>query len=459
MPGASPPSPLPGGELFQMDGGNALLLNRRAAFDVFDVEHNGTVNAFELSRALMACDDVRHAVNAPNKRTLRDAEVQAAMDRIGIEPGGVVTFQEFNTVCEILVHSLDAKRVAEEQRVAMREREVDDEVYMAQAGMPPSPRGPRALLWSEEEHPDLGPIQRAFYAFDVDNSGTVSGHEVPRMLRLAGVGPKSSDASVWQKYERKWHDALASIYPPKEPSDLLNVFDFHDLCLELDPGLTRELAERPPAPPARAASPEGMSAEELARLEAERLEEERRQREEEERRRREEELRARRCTLHVRLPSGAILMVPELTPVDRVGEVARRIEESEGIPAQLQRLVCQGWEMSPVEILDTYKVRLGDPQLDKGHIVTLLLRVQAPPKEAAGAVLGTITVRSQEGDVWQITGKEDDAVSEVMNRIQEAAGVPATQQRLVGNGRELVPFERLKDAGVSIGDTLVLLYR
>eukprot|EP01062_Namystynia_karyoxenos_P057318 TRINITY_DN4829_c0_g1_i1.p1 TRINITY_DN4829_c0_g1~~TRINITY_DN4829_c0_g1_i1.p1 ORF type:complete len:498 (+),score=204.23 TRINITY_DN4829_c0_g1_i1:92-1495(+) len=444
---------------FELDLVNPVLMNRRAAFDVFDVEHNGTINAFELLNALMSCDDVRGAVNSQNKRTLHDAEVQAAIDRVGILPGGVITFQEFAAVCDILVHSLESKRIAEEQRAAQRQRDEEEEVLMAQYGAPPSPRGPKALLWDPDEHPELGPIQRSFYSFDVDHSGTVYGLEVPRMLRLAGIGPKSSDPEVWRKYDRKWKDALASIYPPKEPTDLLNVHDFHDLCMVLEPEVVRELEPRPPPPPPPPPDPDKLTPEELARLERERAEEERRRLEEEERARRAEEVRQRKATLFVLLPNGGACALPETQPGDRVSDLQRRIEEAEGIPASQQRLVCQGWEMSPVETLDTYKVRTGDPRLDKGHVVTLLLRQPTVSEENRRGQLGPLTVRSQTGEVWQVTAKEDDAVSEVMNRVAELSGAPATQLRLVGNGRELVPYERLRDAGLAPGDTLVLLFR
>jgi len=451
------------GELYKADlvTGNGVLLNRRSAFDVFDVEHSGTITAFEVPNALMGCDDVRQAFShgTVTKDHLREAEVQAAMDRVDVQPGGIVTFQEFNSICDVLVHSMEGRQRAEEQRAMERAAAEEDEVYFAKVGAPESPRGPRALIGDPESYGDLGPIQRSFYAFDIDQSGTVSGHEVPRMLRLAGIGPKTNDQNTWDRYQNKWVDALASIYPPREPSDLLNVNDFHDMCILLNPSLPRELPERPRPP--SPVNVDELSPEELARLEAERLAEERRLAEEAEAARIAEELRKRRCTLHVRLmdSGGRIVLVPEVTPVDKVSTVADKLQEMEGIPVDQQRLIGQGWEMNHNFILDNYNLRIGDPMLDKADIVTLLIRAPYSPSKQERAPLGTLTIRSQRGEVWQITVREEDAVGDLMARLQDLTGVPAGQQRLIGNGRELSPFERLREAGVILGDTIVLLER
>eukprot|EP01062_Namystynia_karyoxenos_P036428 TRINITY_DN26530_c0_g1_i2.p1 TRINITY_DN26530_c0_g1~~TRINITY_DN26530_c0_g1_i2.p1 ORF type:complete len:452 (+),score=149.01 TRINITY_DN26530_c0_g1_i2:128-1483(+) len=429
---------------------DAVLLNRRAAFDIFDVAHDGTINAFELPAALMACDDVRSEVNAHVARQLREGEVQSALDRVGAELGGVITFQQFAEICDILVHNYADRRKAEEMRAELRARDEEEDIVLARLGAPESPRGPRALLWSDEEHPELGPVQRAFYAFDVDNSGLVSGHEVPRMLRLVGIGPKRDDD--WRgAYQRKWMDALASIWPPKEPHELLNVHDFHDLCMLLKPDTERELPERPrPPTPASPCSPETAeepSPEDLARMEKERLEAELLERE-----------RQRKATLHFQLPDGGLFQLPECKSSDKVGDLMRRLEEDTGIPVQSQRLVCQGYEMSPLETLESYKIKTGNPVQDRAHVVTMLLRQQRgedPPKQQYGPV----HIRSQTGDYWQVLAKDDDTIGDISQRVQDLTGIPVAVQRLVGNGRELAPWERLRDADLSRGDTLVMLLR
>lgn len=351
----------------------------------------------------------------------------------------------------------------------MREAEEADEVYMALSGgaipggLPPSPRGPKALIWSNEHHPELGPIQRSFFSFDTDCSGAVSAVEVPRMLKLLGIGPRSDNLDTWRKYDMKWKDALASIYPPKEPTDLICVADFHDLCLELKPGLERELPERKrPQEDGLSPSEGGMLPSELAELERQRLEEERLRLEEEERARIAEEERARKATLHVQLPDRQVIQVKEVYRSDKVADLARRVEEASGHPVAKQRLICQGYEMNMAETLETYKVRTGHPQIDRGHTVVLLLRKpEAEPLPSERSILGTFTVHSSGGDgrQWQIMAKGDDAIGEVMIRLQEISGVPVNVQRLVGNGKELAPFERLRDCGLGPGDSCVMLLR
>eukprot|EP01059_Diplonema_ambulator_P025911 TRINITY_DN4302_c0_g1_i1.p1 TRINITY_DN4302_c0_g1~~TRINITY_DN4302_c0_g1_i1.p1 ORF type:complete len:455 (+),score=154.01 TRINITY_DN4302_c0_g1_i1:316-1680(+) len=430
-------------------GWDPVLMNRRAAFDVFDVAHDGTINAFELPMALMGCDDVRAAVQIESIRQLREAEIQDACDRIGVRNGGLVTFNEFNQLCEILVHTLRPKQMLKDAIADRCNAELEEMVAYAAAGSPPSPRGETAMITSREFHTELGVIQKAFYAFDIDRSGSVSGHEVPRMLALVGIGPKGKDNAA---FERKWHDALRAIYPPKDPTDLLNVFDFHDMCMILNPNLVRELPERPPPPPPPV---ESLSLDELARLERE----ERAKRAEEEKRRREEEERVARSTLHVKAPSGRIFCLLETTADDSVASIMKRIEELEGIPVGQQRLVAQGWEMSPKQYLRDYGVRVGHPQRHKAHTVTLLVRQPPDEKVYPRNVIGPLYIQTAFNETYTIQAKEEDAVGEIMRRVEEVAGIPVGQQRLVGNGRELVTFERLRDGGISPGDTIFLLLR
>ena len=396
------------------------------------------------------------------------------MDKVNIQAGAVVTFNEFNQICEILVHSLQAKKMLEEQRQATRELMEADEQAMARAGSPQSPRGDAAIITSSEHHTELGIVQKAFYSFDIDRSGTVSGHEVPRMLRLVRIGPKNNNQEAWQAFEKKWHRALQSIYPPKEPTDLLNVFDFHDMCMVLNPNLIRELPERPPPPPPPV---ESLSLDELARLERE----ERMRRDEEERIRKEEEERIAQATLHVKGPTGRIFCLLETSNTDSVAEIMRRIEDIEGVPVAQQRLVAQGWELSPKKHLSDYGVKIGHPQRHKATTVTLLVR-SAPEELQTRNPVGPLYVTSCFGDVFQVNVKAEDSVGEVMRRLEEVSNVPQHQQRLVGNGRyvacvsefenvafssvfhytshrEMVVYERLRDCGIAPGDTIFLLIR
>ena len=373
---------------------------------------------------------MREAVQCNGLRQLRDSEVQAAVDCVRIEQGGLVTFQDFNQVCEILVHSLERKRLAEEQRASARAYLAQDEVNAARAGSPQSPRGDKALITSSEHHTELGVVQKAFYSFDVDHSGTVSGHEAPRMLRLVGIGPKqTNDKTAWDKFDAKWQLALRSIYPPKEPTDLLNVFDFHDMCMVLKPSLVRELPERPPPPPPPV---ESLSLDELARLERE----ERQRAAEEERVRKEEEERIAQSTLHVKAPSGRVFCLLETKVSDSVLDIMQRIEEIEGVPLAQQRLVAQGFEMDKKKYLSDYGVKVGHPVRHKATTITLLQRT-APLSEAPvdRNPIGQLFVRTSFGDVFTVMARPDDSVETVMGRIEEATGVPLDQQRLVGGGR------------------------
>lgn len=438
---------------------DAVLLNRRSAFDVFDVQHNGEINALELTSALMGCDDVRSVVCASCGRRLRDGEIQAAMDRVGVAPGGVVSFDQFSAMCDIVCHMMEHRRVNEERRAAQRHQD-DQEVFSmafemahheSPAAILPSPRRSRIVTG---QHPELGPIQRTFYSFNVDDSGLVLAHELPAMLAMVGI-----KKSICEN-ENKWHAALADIYPPKEPTDLLSVYDFHDACLLLKPSLIRELPERPRPPPPETPKPPPtpprvLTPSELAELEQARLDEEERLRNKE-----------RMETLHVRLPDSRTLGVPGCEPSTLVGTVMQRIDELtaaipgvDHIPASVQRLICQGYEMAPNTKLEFYKVRIGHPQIDRGQVVTMLLREPDQEAPETRGQLGVIYIKTSWNETFELTAKEEDSVGDLMARLGDLCSVPPDQMRLVGNGRELAPPERLRDSGVSLGDTLVLMPR
>ncbi|KAJ9460693.1 Polyubiquitin [Diplonema papillatum] len=433
-------------------GLDPVLLNRRAAFDVFDVAHDGTVNSIELPMALMGCDDVRNAVHVDGVRNIREAEIQDAMDRCQVEPGGLVTFHEFSQICDILVQHLAPKRQRRQLIEDRLELAAEGEVNTCRAGSPESPQADTAIITSKDHFPELGSIQKAFYAFDIDRSGSVSGHEIPRMLRMVGIGPKNNNHDQWAAFAAKWHKALRSIYPPKEPTELINVFDFHDMCIVLKPSLVRELPERPPPPPPPV---ESLSLDELRRLEMD----EKKRRVEEERARREEEERIAHSTLHVKGPSGRIFCLLETSADDTVMDVMQRVEDIEGVPVGQQRLVLNGYEMSPKQCLRDYGVRIGHPQRHKAHTVTLLVRPIPQQLDSARNAVGNLYVRTPFNDVYTIHAKRDDGIGEIMRRVEEVSGVPVDQQRLVGNGRELSVLERLRDSHTAPGDTILLLIR
>lgn len=190
--------------------------------------------------------------------------------------------------------------------------------------------------------------------------------------------------------------------------------------------------------------------------------------------------------------------IANVKPKDTVASVMERIEEVCGVPEAQQRLVCQGWELNRRQTLEHYKIKIGDPKMDRGHYLICLVRDPAPVetveeykdqrghwfakevllRSGAGYTVevlatmekrirvtdplkqvGDITIRAQDGREWKIPAKGDDSVSEVKMKVQQVTGVPVNQQRLIGGARELGSQDRLRDFNIGAGDTLGLLLR
>eukprot|EP00754_Rhynchopus_humris_P041311 Rhum_TRINITY_DN24896_c0_g1::Rhum_TRINITY_DN24896_c0_g1_i1::g.180413::m.180413 len=429
---------------------------RNGAFHAFDLEGSGLITQFDLKYAFQAVESIAALIT--------DKDVVMAMRRCGIKNGTMVSFVQFNAMCDFIENFLRPKRQinefashlpAIEAKEAVQEcqgsprrttRSMPIELWheknelVAPYPVPESPVSPRACLG---ELPGMDAIAHAFYAFDMDFSGAVSSVELPHMLRMVpkrkgghlGPPPASAKPKVAAKWDEKMRGCLGCI--GKVYTDLLNLHDFQAIVDMLDP-----------PPPPLEPEEEGYETTESEK-ERRRLEEERLRREEEAR---QEAERINAATVVVQYDGGYIVL-HFCAPEDRVSDILTKIvEKLPHLKPKQMRLIGRGFEMDEREPLSRYGVKVGHPQTHGGDILQLITRADdEAANEEVEIVSGMLNLRRADGAIVPVYAEDDEPLEYLQQRIEEQEGTPVPWQRLVVHGREMNPKQTLKDYEVALG--------
>eukprot|EP01065_Artemidia_motanka_P005287 TRINITY_DN12563_c0_g1_i1.p1 TRINITY_DN12563_c0_g1~~TRINITY_DN12563_c0_g1_i1.p1 ORF type:complete len:531 (+),score=185.46 TRINITY_DN12563_c0_g1_i1:59-1594(+) len=484
-----------------------------AAFSAFDLDGSGAISQTDVRYAFQACDSIGTLV--PEK------DVQMAMRRLRMGPGEMVSFPVFCRLCELvdefqrprkqlaqIASQLPIEEEQEERSACQTSprrctrsvpradwyNKAEDFSYLRGPmeenppdALPTSPLSPRACLG---EVPSIDAVAHAFYLFDTDFSGAVSGCELPRMLRLvprggwsAGQWVRSSDkdkkvqktlarpgesgegganSKATKKAQKKWDDALLSALNVvgKEYADLLNVHDFQVIVDVLDP---------PPDPRA----PDEQHDDGYETTESEKQ----RRAEEEERLRREQEAhemweKMMGGTLIVKVEDGSYLKLLLCDSGDSVKSLYDKIQEQTRRSPADMRLIGRGFELDSRKKICDYGIKVGTPWhlvppggpfvWDDGDILTLLWRERPNLDDEDNVVSGWLQVQLWEGTRITVWCEDDEPIEHIQRRIGDEVHVPPTQQRLVVHGREMNGRKTLRDYKVALGpagDVIDLILR
>ena len=150
---------------------------QKQAFDAFDLEGSGEISAIDVHPAVRACVFFEGA-------EVREDDLNWAMKRHGVQRGGVMTLLQFNGICEAVfkrkVEPALRKQLEYDRMRAEAEREeVEDARRIA------AQRQQRMAAQQYRTEQDI--VARAYYAFDTDDSGEVSGVDLTRMLTMSGL--------------------------------------------------------------------------------------------------------------------------------------------------------------------------------------------------------------------------------------------------------------------------------
>eukprot|EP01062_Namystynia_karyoxenos_P076578 TRINITY_DN7529_c1_g1_i1.p1 TRINITY_DN7529_c1_g1~~TRINITY_DN7529_c1_g1_i1.p1 ORF type:complete len:565 (+),score=192.30 TRINITY_DN7529_c1_g1_i1:168-1697(+) len=483
---------------------------RLAAFSAFDLDGSGAISQHDARYAFQGVDTIGTLVD--------EKDIQVAMRREGVKQGQMLQFAEFCRICDqveefrrphkqradiasqIPLEEQDEERDYVQRSPRRSTRSVpradwtnagDDYPFLAGPSdqvhpdpLPTSPTSPRACLGDQ---PDMDAVAHAFYLFDTDFSGAVSGCELPNMLRLVprgswnqgqwervaakgrktlarpGDGEGGGTGKALKKAQASWDKVLVRALDAigKEYSDLLNIHDFQMVVDLLDP---------PPEPrqPGQTSADDGYETTES---------EKERRAQEEEQRRREEEARLEweklmGGTLIVEMHDGSYLKLLCIDADDKVRSIQDKVGEQTGREGCEMRLLGKGYELDPRKKLSDYGIKVGAPWhlvppggpfvWDDGDILKLLWREQPAPDQDDDVLTGWLQVRLWEGSRIQVWCEDDEPIEHIQRRIVEQVQAPPTQQRLVVHGREMNARKTLRDYRVALGpagDVVDLLLR
>ena len=180
-----------------------------AAFRAFDLDGSGEICSVDIPFAVAACDDLENI-------EITEQDLTWAMRRHGVKKGGIATKAQFGGVAE----ALWKRRIEPRIKLEMQHQEERQERERRELAAAMPVKNPNKRLFDSTQDK----VGRAFYAFDTDNSGEVSGVDLNRMLQMTGI--KQFD-------QNKLSEVLFKI--GKARSGLFQLAEFRTIyCMMLD---------------------------------------------------------------------------------------------------------------------------------------------------------------------------------------------------------------------------------
>ena len=146
--------------------------------------------------------------------------------------------------------------------------------------------------------------------------------------------------------------------------------------------------------------------------------------------------------IFVRALNGKTLTL-DVEPSNTIEEVKTQIENKEGIPPRVQRLVFGGKEMADGHTLSDYNVT-------KEATLHLVMRLRGGMQ---------IFVRALNGKTLTLDVEPSNTIEEVKTQIENKEGIPPRVQRLVFGGKEMTDGHTVSDYNVTKEATLHLVMR
>ncbi|CAD8208339.1 unnamed protein product [Paramecium octaurelia] len=139
--------------------------------------------------------------------------------------------------------------------------------------------------------------------------------------------------------------------------------------------------------------------------------------------------------------TGKTIAIP-FEPSDNIRMVKLKIQESEGIPFNQQRILMETSELDDNKTLSLL--------IENNTILKLLLRLKGG---------GQVFVKAMSGKTITITTEYDKTIGELKKMIYEKIGIPPQQQKLIFAGKVLDDSKKMEDYNIQKESTIHMTER
>ena len=146
-------------------------------------------------------------------------------------------------------------------------------------------------------------------------------------------------------------------------------------------------------------------------------------------------------------------MLMEVQDSDTIASLKARITDKEGIPADQQRLVFNGKQLEDANTISDYNI-------GNDANIHLVLRLKGGGTDSTSSG-GTkqIQIKTLQGKTMLMEVQDTDTIASLKARITDKEGIPADQQRLVFNGKQLEDANTISDYNIGNDANIHLVLR